>query len=350
MKFPLLLAAVLSVTHALRGSVEDIKELDGDYETELRSIEDAKIIDSTPKCKAQTFVGEIFMVETHSHRTEYVLETDDSAFTLLGEVLSSAIDTISHVTGCLADEGGSILVDSIERSTPVSPPIEKRSGTTKILIVPLWPDTSNAPSMATMTARYTTNSDSCKVEMEFASRGTETFDFTILDPGQNDIPTGDRRCNLSFWIRRGKKRIRDVAGVSKGDFEYIQMVFPRPSEWDCWGGIARRPGKWSASLWGGVPDTATHEFGHNLGLLHASSYENCNYSTEAMNPFTNGYHSGCDVDEYGDVYSKRWVVRAYQRTSVFITTRPLGTRCNSSMLVDLLVVRSTWNCVLIQVL
>ncbi len=111
------------------------------------------------------------------------------------------------------------------------------------------------------------------------------------------------RCDYAAWADAADAAA-EADGVDLGDYDQITYVFPHgffgPITGCLWSGLAQigGPRAWTQvfsfvpldSLW----RTIAHEFGHNLGLGHAS-FMNC--GARAIDDY-----SRCDLEEYGDPF------------------------------------------------
>src|SRR5262249_17764485 len=112
------------------------------------------------------------------------------------------------------------------------------------------------------------------------------------------------QCNWSSWGDAADTAAQND-GVNEANFDNIVYVFPGVQ--GCgWSRLAYLPGTRSYINGNFITLVVAHEFGHNLGVHHASSY-NCSANGKRV-PIS----SSCTSDEYGDPFDTMGNIAAHQ--------------------------------------
>ena len=146
---------------------------------------------------------------------------------------------------------------------------------------------------------------SVRTLFETASRGRVTLATTVLGPWSLGIDSCDDYDSFSAVITAVENKAT-AAGINLSAYDHVIMWTPAPCG-SGWMALGESPGRY-IHVSAEYPDTgfgrehefaatASHEMGHNMGLLHANSLR----CETASTPVPLG--ATCSVVEYGDPYS-----------------------------------------------
>ncbi len=120
-------------------------------------------------------------------------------------------------------------------------------------------------------------------------QGRDRIDGDVYD--WVTIPANGGDCAYNNWSSLANKALTDK-GISLTGYTNFQYIFPGSASGCGWAGLAYMPGStsWVLANYTGA-GISGHEFGHNVGFHHASSY-GCSVGTNAVGV--------CSPSEYGD--------------------------------------------------
>jgi hypothetical protein len=158
---------------------------------------------------------------------------------------------------------------------------------------------------------------SVRTFFETASRGRTTVQATVLGPWNLGIDSCDAFDTFTA-IQDATERKAAAAGINLSTFDHV-IMWTRPPCGSGWMALGDAPGRY-IHMSADYPDTgfgrehefaatASHEMGHNMGLLHANSLR----CTTAGTPVPVG--TSCSAVEYGDPYSSMGGDMGYLDTS-----------------------------------
>lgn len=156
-------------------------------------------------------------------------------------------------------------------------------------------DTSRPLSVEEMRGRIFTDPSSMSAffkEMSYGQmliQGRDRIDGDVYD--WVTIPVNGGDCAYNNWASLANKALTDK-GINMTGYSNIQYIFPGGAAGCGWAGLAYMPGStsWVVAGYMGA-GISGHEFGHNVGFHHASSY-GCSIGTNTLN--------ACNPSEYGD--------------------------------------------------
>jgi hypothetical protein len=147
-------------------------------------------------------------------------------------------------------------------------------------------------------AAYFTASNSVSAYYGEQSQGQVSFTGQIRSDGDvfgwYTIASTDAGCNWQTWGSQARAAAK-ADGHDTAGYDHVAVVFPNAPSC-AWSGLGYEPGRYSYINGTLSPRTTAHEIGHNLGLMHASSY-NC--SNAGVRVTIGG---SCSLSEYGDPF------------------------------------------------
>lgn len=222
------------------------------------------------------------------------------------------------ISGAIVNVTGMALGEQMVVDTQASPssfyviaePI-KPTGLQKVVVIlfNFLNDRSEPASRAEVLDHFMTASDSVKnYLLETSANQTdltaETFGYYTIPFEKNTT-----YCDFYAWADAADT-VAFANGIPIQEYNRRFYVFPRPDNcpFSAYATIGDSPSR--AWLPGSQTSaTYTHEFGHNLGLYHASTLE-C--GTQSIGDFTT-YLSECRKTEYGDPYDVMGNYNAYRQ-------------------------------------